>query len=132
MMGKLHYFFVLILSFMLSTNSSAFSWGRISYYTCSNYEDAMACNKRCENIDREGEFKVNEKTNVIIQVDYVSGKTVHSSTLNNCQIADKNNWECNSSIENGYIQTQDKMLNGRYFHQDSVPKLKKSSFLCGK
>ena len=92
----------------------------------------MACNKRCENIDREGEFKVNEKTNVIIQVDYVSGKTVHSSTLNNCQIADKNNWECNSSIENGYIQTQDKMLNGRYFHQDSVPKLKKSSFLCGK
>jgi len=85
---------------------------KLNLYNCINNQDKKTCNASCKKINEPHtfEFLVNTSNNTVIKNFYISNNPEKSEPLENCSVADKNNWVCKVLIWDKDLKTKDRLL----------------------
>lgn len=88
------------------TNTSSAAGGKYDIYYCGKEGDVRTCSG-CTKSDKQAVFKVLAINNVVIRTVYKNGELESSLALENCKVADEDNWGCdyNRMIDGKFISS---------------------------
>jgi hypothetical protein len=96
-----------LTSLLVATNTYA-----LKMYTCPSENLITSCSS-CKKEDIDITFKVNIENQIVIKK-INNGYTTSVSNLDECKIADKNNWICKTYWSNGNLFIKNVMTEGVY------------------
>lgn len=99
-------------------------------YDCPSEQDALQCNANCKQYDMTSSYIASKESKTVEVSHYKSLKVFYKGKLENCNIVDEANWECN--VASATNKTTLKMINGNYFASNVDSKSNAVRFFCAK
>lgn len=102
----------------------------LQQYDCPTEQDALQCNANCKQYDMTSSYLPSKESNTVEVSHYKSLQVFYKGKLENCNITDEANWECN--VTSAANKTVLKMINGNYFASNLDSKSNAVRFFCAK